>query len=440
MTANLKALPTLRFRGRPIFYGWAVVAAAFISDFLSYGIGTVAFTVFFNPMSASLGWSRGLLSSAIVLNRLVEAVATPLLGPIVDRRGPQAVMVLGAATLSGGTFALGLVEAPWQFYAAYGLVMAVGMTGLGSMVSHTVVSKWFVQYRGRALSAVTMGYSLAGIILPLPATFLILTFGWRTAWMVLGVVILALGLLAAAASRRQPEDYGLHPDGLLKEAIGAKDSPAFSSPALAEDERWFTARQAARTPAFWLLVVGSNLGIMALYGINIHLVPYLNDRGYSPAIAATIYTVLYGMQFLAKPLWGFISERLHVRYCAAMCYFGGGLGLALLIAVPTLAGIALFTAIYGLTRGAQSLVISLAWADYFGRTSLGAIRGLSAPFGLAASAAGPVVAGVLFDVVGSYQIAFAVFVVAFWAGAALVFLAQPPKTPDRHPQVLGEVA
>lgn len=93
MAAYVKALPALRFRGRPIFYGWAVVAAAFVSDLLSYGIGTVAFTVFFNPMSASLGWSRGLLSSAIVLNRLVEAVATSLLGPIVDRRGPQAVMV-----------------------------------------------------------------------------------------------------------------------------------------------------------------------------------------------------------------------------------------------------------------------------------------------------------------------------------------------------------
>lgn len=436
MQATTSPLPTLRFRGRSLFYGWAIVAAAFVTDFLTYGIGTVAFTVFFTPMSAALGWSRGLLSSAIIVNRLVEAVAIPPLGPIIDSRGPQVVMGLGALAMGLGTISLGLLDTPWQFYVAYGVLIGLGMTGLGSTVTHTVVSKWFVHYRGRALSAVTMGNSLAGVLLPLPATYLILTFGWRAAWMVLGAVTLALGLAATALARRQPEDHGLLPDGPLADAgkIGdlAQDS--------VKSDRLFTASQAVRTPAFWLLVIGSNLGVMAVYGFNIHLIPFLQDLGYAPGVAAAIYTVLYSMQFLSKPLWGFLSERLHVRYCAAICYFGGGLGLTLLMGAPGLAGTLLFTLVYGLTRGAQVLVMSIAWADYFGRTSLGAIRGLSAPFGLVATAAGPVLAGWLFDLLGGYQLAFSIFVAGFWAGAALVYLAQPPQPAQPVVEEIEEAA
>ncbi len=425
MAASATSLPRLRFRGRPIFYGWAVVTAAFISDFLSYGIGTIAFTVFFAPMSQSLGWSRTLLSSALIVNRFVEAAVTPIVGPMVDKRGPQGVLLIGAAALGLGTAMLGWLESPWQFYLTYGVVMAIGLTGLGSTVSHSIVSKWFVRYRGRALSAVTMGYSLSGIVLPLPATYLILTFGWRSGWVVLGIVTLLLGLVAANISRRQPQDFGLHPDGDAptepRAGSASMEAPTHPQPAIS-----FTAREASRTSAFWLLILGSNLGVMAVYGINIHLVPYLLDQGFTPAIAATIFTVLYSMQLLSKPLWGFLSERLHVRYCAAICYLGGGLGLAMVVVWPNFVGIGLFTVVYGLTRGAQSLVMSIAWAEYFGPGSLGAIRGLSAPFGMVAGAAGPVLAGWVFDLFGNYLPAFGIFVAGFWMGSALVFLAHPP--------------
>lgn len=431
--ASIPSPLSLRIRGRSVFYGWAVVAAAFAADFLTYGISTVAFTLFFTPMSASLGWSRGLLSSAIVVSRAVDALTTPFLGPVVDRRGPRAVMAAGALALGGGTMALGLVEAPGHFYLVYGVVMALGLTGLGSTISHTVVSKWFVRHRGRALSAVTMGYSLAGILLPLPVTFLIVSYGWRTAWMVLGVVTLVLGLAAAWMMRRQPEDFGLLPDGAPHTDWPGPDTFSSSMSPVAVVERRITARQAVRTPSFWLLIAGSNLGVMALFGINIHLVPYLLDQGLEAAVAAGVYTALYSMQFLAKPLWGFIAERLHVRFCAAICYFGGGLGLALLLAWPTLVGIGLFVVVYGLTRGAQSLVMSIAWADYFGRESLGAIRGISAPFGMVAGAAGPILGGWLFDVLGSYHLAFGIFVAGFWLGSALVLMAQPPESAEASP-------
>jgi MFS family permease len=234
-----------------------------------------------------------------------------------------------------------------------------------------------------------------------------------------GGVILVLGLTAAGLMRRRPEDQGLTPDGLLPSAPAA----GRAAPAV---ERGFSAREAASTPAFWLLVLSTNLAALALLGANLHLFSYIRDKGVSPAIAATVLTGLYVLQGIAKPLWGLVAERIHVRYCIAACYLGGAAGLLLLMASRSLLALGVFATVYGLTRGAQSFVTSLAWADYFGRDAQGAIRGLASPFRLAASASGPVLGGVLYDLTGSYGLAFGVFAAAFALGGLVALGARPP--------------
>jgi len=383
-----------------VFYGWLVVAGAFVSHLLSYGILTVAFGVFFPFMADALHLGRGLLASAAAMARLVSAALAPLVGPLVDRRGPRLVMALGVL--------------------GYGLVMAFGSVALGELTGDTTVARWFVRRRGRALAVSTMGLSTAGIVLPLPIALSIARFGWRGAWLALGGVTLVLGLAATVVMRRQPEDHGLLPDG------GAARPVTAAAPVV---EVSFGARQAARTPAFWLLIVSTNLAGLGFFGVNLHLFSFVTDRGLSAAVAASVITYLYTLHTVAKPLWGLIAERVHVRFCIAGCYAGGALGvLVLMVGSASLTTLVVFATVYGLTRGAQSFVTSLAWADYFGRGSQGAIRGLASPFRYLAAAAGPVVGGVLYDVTGDYRLAFAIFAAAFAAGALVALAARPPAS------------
>ena len=402
-----------------MFYGWFVVAGAFVSHLLSYGVLTVAFGVFFPSMANALHLGRGLLASISAAARLVSAAVSPLVGPLVDRRGPRLVMALGVLSLAGGTAVLAAASSAWHVLLGYGVVMAFGSVALGELTGDTTVARWFVRRRGRALAISTMGLSTAGIVLPLPTALLIQRLDWRGAWLALGAVTLVLGLAATAVMRRRPEDHGLLPDG--------GDARAPRAAAAAPPEVSLGARQAARTPAFWLLIVSTNLAGLGFFGVNLHLFSFVTDGGLSAALAASVITYLYTLHTVAKPLWGLIAERVHVRYCIAGCYAGGALGVLLLVVGSgSVAWLVAFATVYGLTRGAQSFVTSLAWADYFGREAQGAIRGLASPFRHLSAAAGPVVGGVLYDATGDYRLAFVIFAASFLAGALVALAARPP--------------
>lgn len=403
---------------RRLFYGWVVVAAAFVSHLFNYGVLTVAFGVFFPFMAEALAMSRGALASAAALARLVSAAIGPALGPLVDRRGPRLLMALGALSLAAGAVVLAMAASAWHVFLGYGVVMAFGSVALGDITADSTVTRWFVRRRGRALAVATMGLSSAGIVFPLPLTFLITRLGWRRAWLVVALAVLAFGLAAAAAMRRRPEDHGLLPDGEPTRAVTA---------GAAEREVSLTRREASRTPAFWLLTVSINLAGLGFFGVNLHLFSYITDQGIAPGMAGAIVTYLYVLHTVAKPLWGLVAERVHVRHCLAACYAGGALGVLVLLASSSVASFLVFATVYGLTRGAQSFVTSLAWADYFGRDAQGAIRGLASPFRFLASAAGPVLGGFLYDATGSYTVAFALFAGAFALGGAVSLAATPPR-------------
>lgn len=402
------------------FYGWNIVAAGFCFDLLGYGVVTVAFGVFFPVMASSLGWSLGLLSGVLLIQAVAVALLSPGAGVIVDRRGPRLMMLAGALCLGLGAASLALVRQPWQFYILFGVVMAIGSVAMGDVVNHSTVSRWFVRMRGRAMATVTLGFSVAGIVLPLPLTLIIGGVGWRAAWVALGAVTLLVGIPAALVMRRRPEDVGLLPDG-----GPASDAAQPCQPSTIKVAPPTSVRRALATPTFWLLLVGSTAGGLALYGINVHLVSFLVDRGMELTLAAAVVTALYVAQGLAKPLWGFTSERLPVRVCLALCYVGGGVGVLLLLLTRSVLTVAPFIVVYGLTRGAQSLMVSLAWAEYFGPGIQGRVRGVAAPARVISSAGGPILAGVLFDRTGSYTIAFLIFAAMFMLGGGLSLLARP---------------
>jgi MFS family permease len=403
-----------------LFYGWVIVGAAFVSHLLSYGVVTVAFGIFFPFMASALNLSRGLLATTGVTTRLAAAVLAPLIGPLIDRRGPRLIMAVGVISLGAGAATLALAHNVGHVFLGYGVLMSIGLVSLGELTADSTVARWFIRRRGRALALATMGMSVAGIVLPIPLALVIGRFGWRMAWISLAVAILVLGGAATMAMRHRPEDSGLVPDDDMPVPIGAHMTPGRGT------EVSLTAGEAVRTSAFWLLVLSTNLAALALTGANLHLFSYLIDKGLAPGAAAALLTYLYVLQGVSKPVWGFVAEHVHVRHCIGMCYFGGAIGLVLLVRSGSLEALIVFATVYGLTRGAQVFVTSLAWADYFGRAAQGAIRGIATPFRLTASTLGPVLGGFLYDGTGNYVLAFGLFAAAFALAGLVALAAKPP--------------
>ncbi len=416
-------LPTQVF-GRHFYYGWYIVAVAFVSSMMSMGITAYSMGVFLKPMTEDLGWSRTDISLGQTLTTFVTGVLGVAIGRRMDVRGGRALMVGGAIIGGFGFIGLGQVQELWQYYLVRAGLVAVGSIGMGNLVVNVALSNWFVRRRGRAISIGVMGTSVAALLLPTAANWMIDAWGWRTAWAAIGVTVWLTVIPAAlVAMRRRPEDFGLRPDG-----DGAPVAGAQVSARVASDVRW-TRQAAARTPTLWMLVATFGLASTGMGALLLHLIPYMTDAGFTRAQAAGAFGMIGISGLLSKPLWGIALDRFPIRRCAAAEFVLMALGITLILASHTLAPLygAIFT--LGIGIGGVVTVQEVVWADFFGRLSLGTVRSLAQPFTIVSSAGGPVFAGFAYDHFGSYTTAFHLFTATYVAAAVLIMLTPTPRRP-----------
>jgi MFS family permease len=318
---------------------------------------------------------------------------------------------------------MGYVSELWQFYLFFALGSALGLHEIGSLVTTTVVSKWFVRMRGRALGFTTMGHNLGAVLFGPLVAFIIATVGWRAGWSVLGLIIMSVILPPAILlMRRTPEDMGLLPDG------GASARPASSDRwQRSHEEPTWKVRDALRNPTVWLLVAALNLANLGVWSMNIHQVAYFTDVGFSLQAASLLFALQHGLAVISKLFWGFLAERISVRFCLMGTFVGRLAGFLILLFGTAPERVYLFTIISGLFGGAITSLQSQIWADYYGRTFLGSIRGTLAPFNLISSLGGPLFTAFVFDVAGSYDGAFWAFVTTLPLGVVLLYFAKPPE-------------
>jgi MFS family permease len=417
-----------------IYHGWWIVLCSWLGDFFATGITMYTFGLFFKPMGDELGWSRGAISFAFTLRALVTMALGPVAGRILDRWGPRLLMGGGALVAGASLLALSQVHTLLQFYLVFGILWSIGFTTMGGMVTTTVVAKWFVRIRGRAIAIAVMGISTGGMLLVQLSAFVIRGYGWRTAWIVLGLLVLAIVVpLALLLMRRQPEDMGLRPDG---------DSDASPAPTPAgprrrwrlptprkRQERDWTLREAIHTPALWLLVVASNLSGLAMSTVTLHQVPLLQDRGLSLTVAAGGMTFFAMGSLTAKVIWGVVADYVPLRYLAALNFLGSAGIMGLLFSVNSASAAFIYGGVAGFIMGANPVVQSLLWPEYFGRAALGTIRGALMPLSALSSGFGPYLGGVLFDRTRSYGLLLAVLIGAAALAGLLILLARPPQAP-----------
>lgn len=408
-------------RRTPFFYGWVILFAAGTSNFVRNAVASLTLAVFIYPISQELGWSRTLIAGAVSVGGLAASGLSPLVGWLSDRYGVRVVLTASVFILGLATISLSWATAPIAFYLAYatGRVIFSSPIQIGSSV---VVSRWFVRRRGRATGILTMAHSGGMVLFPLLAAQVVQARGWQDAWMVLGLMVwvIALGPVALLIIQR-PEDVGLKPDG-----GDAAASPATISAGVTRAEPIWTLREAMRAPALWLLAASAGALFLVHAGTNVHVGAYLRDQGLSATVAATAISLNAVFTGIGSMVWGWTLEKAPVRYVFASVAMIIAVAAGLFVMADTTAEAFLFSSLFGLGLGGILVVPSVAYADYFGRRSLGAIRGVAEPFSSMGQAIGAVASGAVFDVTGSYHAAFLAFAALGAATAVTLLLVKPP--------------
>jgi MFS family permease len=418
-----------------VFYGWYIVGVGFLANVASSFALASTLSIFLKPLTVELGVSRGVFSLLRSGEGIIGACLAPLVGTLVDRHGGRWLMVLGAAIAGSGFMLLGGIDGFGQFAAIRLTLVTFGDALMGYMVVNVVVAQWFVRQRGRAFAFTSMGVGFAKVCMPVLAAWLLLTLGWRQTWMVFGVLTMVLLVLPALlVVRRTPEDMGLRPDGgaadpLTDHGSIQRANATKANPATDLDRIWSRA-EAARTSAFWLLVITFGISSVGVTGLNLHVYPYVTDIGHSPVIAATVMSVIASMQLASPLIWGFLAERIDPRIAAMLRFVVQGVGLALAISTSNLVCLYAGFFLYGIGLGGNMVLPDLLWASYFGRRSLGKIRGLGLLISQVLAALGPPFFGFLFDVTGGYGLSFAIFGVALATSAILSLMLRPPVKPS----------
>lgn len=418
---------------KSIYYGWVIVSVGFLAHIASAFSISSTLSVFLKPLSADLGISRGIFSLIRSGEILIGAAAAPVVGTLMDRHGGRWLMVAGGLVAGAGYICLGQARNFIQFMLVRWLLISPGDASMGSMVINVSISRWFVRMRGRALAIAGMGHGLAKVCMPVMAATLMLYIGWRGSWVVFGVFALLLVVAPAVLfMRRSPEEMGLLPDGgpvEVKEAVAAPRKRQYAKRTGADNVEW-SRREALHTPVFWLIASTFGVAQIGVTGLNLHVFSYVTDQGHPSLVAASVMSIIAVMQFSTPIVWGMLADRmdngiLNMAKCALQ-----GAGLLLALSLSGLAPLYAGFFIYGIGMGGTAVLAETIWADFFGRISLGKIRGMGSLVTSIFSAGGPPFFGLLFDYTESYYLSFRIFIGMLFTSAVLsLFLRPPTKCP-----------
>ncbi len=414
-----------------LFYGYWLIAAAFVAQFVAVGSQNYVSGPFLTPMTDELGWTRAEYTIPRALAQFVMAFAGFLIGAHVDRQGGRRAMLVGIATLSASLMALGSVDSLSGWIVLNGLALAVGAALIGNLVVNVTLAKWFVERRGRAVAWSSMGVSFAGVLLTPAATWLIDAIGWRAAWRVLAVAAAALIVPVALVMRRAPEDHGLHPDGRSDAQVAA----GLAARAAEDYARSFTRAEALRTGTFYWLVVAFGLFTVNIGVLLLHTIPFMTDAGYSRTTAAFMVTLISIPAMLAKPIWGWFIDSSDSRPLAAASSAANALAITgIVFAARAHADFWVYTAFFALGCGWGGMIplMEVTWASFFGRRYIGSVRSAALPFSLVVGAGAPLAASYWLDRVGNYDGAFLTVAGLNGIAALLLLRIRAPEPPARR--------
>ncbi len=416
-----------------IHYGWWISIAIAAVMFATVGVGFYGLAVFLRPLQEENGWSNAAVSGASGMYFSITGLTGLAVGPSIDRRGPVKFMIFGVALVGVSGLLLSQVDQLWQLYAVYTLqAVAFGMSG--SVAVNSVMSRWFITKRAKAMSISSTGVSLGGVILSPVGTWLVERGGVELAAIFMGCLVLAIGLpIVATIVVWDPAEVGLEPDG------GAPD-PKVDRTNLGDDvqRRVWSRAEASRTGAFWAILVAFLLVLLAQTGFLLHQIAFLTDRlGSANAAALALSTTAFG-SIVARFALGQVADRLDKRWMSAALFVIQGGAVLGLLAIDNRAVTYLLVMIIGFTIGNVYMMQTLLVAEIFGLVSMGTVFGVVSLAAQIGSGLGPFLMGWLEDATGDYGLAFSLGASITIISAVIILFATPPNRAAVITDVDGE--
>ncbi len=415
-------------RRLPFFYGWVVVAVAFVTVAIATNART-AFSLLFPPLLDEFGWDRGMTAAGFSIGLVSAMLYAPLIGAAMDRLGPRLLIPLGAILMALGFALTTKITAPWQYYLTIGLLV-VGPSTLLSYTGHFVfLPNWFARRRGLAIGIVFSGVGVGAIVILPWFQATIDAEGWRRGcWALAMLLVLVLVPLNLLLQRARPSDLGLEPDGDGAGKADSKPSLRVVDPDWAAVE--WTLSRALKTGRFWLFGFGAFSALFAWYAVLVHQTRYLIDVGFSAETAAYALGLVNLLAVAGQPLLGHLSDRIGREWVWTLSCLGFALTYALLLLLawqPSALLLYAMVAAQGLIGYALVSVFGAIPAEIFQGRHYGAIFGTVSIVGNSGAALGPWLTGHLFDVTGSYALPFALAIGFSLLSIALIWWAAPRK-------------
>jgi len=395
----------------PLYYGYHVVWASFLIQGVTIG-GNFAYGVLFKELEMEFGWSRATIAGASSASLLVMGFMAVAAGRLNDRIGPRWLLTASAVFYGLGYLLFSRLQAPWQLYLVYGLMVGIGLC-THDVVTLSTVARWFTRRRGLASAVVKVGTGCGQLLVPLAVAALVAGYGWRTACVAFGATALVVLVAAAQVMRPDPESMGLRADGAARRGSPVPPEPYTGS--------------ATRSPLFWILCCSQAIVFACLITITIHIVPHATDLGAPRATAAAVISAIGGISVLGRLAVGGAIDRIGGRRALIACYAALFASLVWLQFANEPWMLFVFAAVYGVAHGGFFTVMSPTVAEFFGTRVHGALFGTVLMFGSIGGAIGPLAAGAVFDATGSYRIAFGVLLGLAVAGLVLVSRLPPMR-------------
>ena len=418
------------------FYGWKALAVVSSMYFVMSGALLYSFPIFLPFLCDAFDWSREFVSWAQTTAMIVIGLTGPFAGIFIARYGPRRAIVVGN-TLSASCFILmGFLSGPWQLFFAYGVLFGLGGSLGGMLPITTIANNWFVRKRSLALSFVFTAGGIGALVLVNLTMKMINHLGWRSTYLMIGAItILLLVIMPSLLVRNKPEDLGQVPDGIDgqdKKVTEARAKNIHSTPVD------FTAKEAMRTPALWLLMVFAAAHMFGLQGMLQHQVAFLMDIGLSSSAAAFAMSLFGGVSIVGRLGIGFLGLKYHIRPLAIVTMLLLIAGMSIAVFTETMSMVFVYTTLLGIGMGSSLVAVMNLYPVYFGKTHYPKIFGYMRPFITIISSLGSPLAGRIRDITGSYTLAWEISVGVLIIGLVLLILAKPPIHPTlRNAELAG---
>ena len=397
----------------PNRYRYVIVAACFAIQAIGIGF-YISYGVFFHPLNAEFGWSRTAISGASSLAFFFMGLVGILVGRLNDSIGPRIMMTITGFIFGLGYLLMSRIHTVWQLYLFYGVGIGIGLSAI-DVIPLSTTARWFVRNRGTMTGIVKVGTGAGQFIVPLMASFLITTYGWRTSYMIMGTVVLLLLVTIGQLLRCDPGQMGLLPDN-------AEKTPGDKPYSIDND---LSLHEALRTRQFWTICFANLTAVFCLMSIMVHIVPHAQDLGASAPKAAGVLATIGGVSMVGRFVSGVAVDRIGSKVIMIICFILLISGLLWLQVARELWMLYLFAVIYGISHGGLFTAISPIVAEYFGITSHGVLFGIVVFSGTLGGSFGPFLTGYIFDITSGYGPAFWLFTLTSVLGLVMIILLKP---------------